>query len=95
MLTGRVKLRTGVKSYGFISPDRGQGLPRGDVFFHASQFIGCRPEHDALVEFELGEHDGRRCAVNIRHEAPFLLIHSNPAGLGPLYFPPLGREFGA
>ena len=66
MLTGRIKLMTGVTSYCFIAPDRGQGQPRGDVFAHATWFVGFRPEHDARVEFEMGEHNGRPCAVNVR-----------------------------
>lgn len=66
MLVGTVKMMRGVTSYCFVSPDRGQGLPRGDVFAHGSQFVGFRPEHDARVEFEMGEHNGRPCAVNVR-----------------------------
>jgi cold shock protein len=61
--SGRVKLYTTDRGYGFVSADDG-----AEWFFHASQIDGEPPSRGDRVTFDLGPRDGREQALRVRRE---------------------------
>jgi cold shock CspA family protein len=58
----------GTKGYGFCEPDDHQ---LADLFLHHSQLVGIRRLKEGdIIEFEIGERDGRPLALNIRLVTP-------------------------
>ena len=59
---GTVKTWIQDRRYGFIKPD----ASGPDVFVHFSGLVGCEAlPLGALVEFDIGTHNGKPCAENV------------------------------
>jgi cold shock CspA family protein len=68
--------------FGFICPISDDGRAR-DVFFHRSEVIGdSLPLEKDLVEFEVGEHQGKTVARRIRIISPVGRLLDRTAALG-------------
>lgn len=60
------------KSFGWILPD---DESISELFFHRTAVAdGLRVKDDMRVEFDLGEHAGRPCAINVRLSSEGALI---------------------
>lgn len=66
-MIGKVVSYYPARKYGFIR--YGDSVSQ-EIFFHAVELRNFEPEKGVLVEFETGEFQNRKCAIEIRRHYP-------------------------